>query len=52
MLKILSVNPAIAEKTGYSESELLGHLLSEFIPEKHLLNFQNELKLILNEIGQ
>ena len=40
--KILSVNPAVCLKTGYTEKELVGQWLFEFIPEENRLKFEDD----------
>ncbi len=38
--RLQSVNPAICKVLGYTEEEMLGHYIGEFIPEKHRERFQ------------
>lgn len=40
--KLLTVNPAICEKLGYSAEELKGRMLTDFIPKSDLVNFRQE----------
>ena len=39
--KLLSVNPAICEKLGYTVEELTGRNITEFIPKNDLVNFHS-----------
>ena len=40
--RLLSVNPAICKVLGYTEEEMLGHTIQEFIPPKHQARFEEE----------
>ena len=40
--KILTVNPAICEKLGYTSEELTGRMLTDFIPKSDIANFNKE----------
>jgi PAS domain S-box-containing protein len=40
--KLLTVNPATCKILGFEEQEMLGRNLSEFIPEKHRVRFEEE----------
>ena len=39
--KLLSVNPAICEKLGYTSAELVGRVITDFIPKNDLVNFHS-----------
>jgi PAS domain S-box-containing protein len=40
--RLLSVNPAICKVLGYTEEELLGHNIQEYIPSKHQARFEED----------
>jgi PAS domain S-box-containing protein len=40
--RLLSVNPAICKVLGYTEEELLGHNIQDFIPPKYQARFEEE----------
>jgi PAS domain S-box-containing protein len=40
--RLLSVNPAICKVLGYTEEEMLGHNIQEYIPPKHQARFEEE----------
>jgi PAS domain S-box-containing protein len=40
--RLLSVNPAICKVLGYTEEELLGHNIQEYIPPKYQARFEEE----------
>ena len=39
--KLLSVNPAICEKLGYTAEELIGRVITDFVPKNDLVNFHS-----------
>ncbi|MBS1662948.1 MAG: PAS domain S-box protein [Bacteroidetes bacterium] len=40
--KLLAVNPAICRVLGYTQEEMLGHNIQDFIPPKHKERFEEE----------
>ncbi len=49
--KLLSVNPAICEKLGYTADELLGRMITDFVPKSDLVNFNTAYLDAVKEKG-
>ena len=49
--KILSVNPAICEKLGYTANELIGRMITDFVPKNDLVNFNSAYLNTVKEKG-
>ena len=49
--KLLSVNPALCEKLGYTKNELIGRMITDFIPRNDLLIFNTEYMDAVREKG-
>ncbi len=49
--KLLSVNPALCEKMGYKKEELIGRMITDFIPRNDLLIFNTEYMDAVREKG-
>jgi PAS domain S-box-containing protein len=50
--RILSVNPSICTLLGYTENELVGRLLTDFIPAKDVANFEPDYLFKVTTTGK
>ena len=49
--RLLSVNPALCDKLGYTEKQLIGRMITDFVPKNDLANFQSTYLDAVKEKG-